>query len=122
MTADDQRTMEIAVFVPSKDRNNRSFDRGPWVERFVKVFCDAFGGTFEATVKGYWMDPKRRRPQYEKTSRLASLADPERIEAALPEVIELAVEFGLDTDQHEVMLVVNDHRVMISRADMENQR
>jgi hypothetical protein len=101
-----RRSSDVAVFVPSRDNRAEEFDRAPWVEKFVLLMTKAFRGAFEETVVGYWVTSDDELIK-EATSIVISLAGAGEIKAYAATITELAIDFGIETRQEAVMLLIN---------------
>lgn len=112
---------EIVMFVPSRDRTGAPFDSAPWVERIAAFLTTAFGGAHAMSVDGYWRAPDGEMVR-EETSRLISYGHVLDVDQALPGLLDLAARFGVETNQEEVLLVVNGHPEFLSHDDLRNWR
>lgn len=49
----------VAVFIPSRTRNDSSVDHDKWRDEAVELMSDTFGGATSIKARGGWLDEER---------------------------------------------------------------
>jgi hypothetical protein len=98
----------VELHLPSRDQRGDPIDRQPWVELAVKTMSVAFGGAYEETVVGYWMDATGTCLR-EETSRIVSYAEESQVRHSLPRLLSIAAKFMEETNQAMVLVAIDGH-------------
>ncbi len=75
----------LTLYIPSRDKNGKDFDPGPWVDEALRLLSTIGGGaTAMPPVDGAWLNPETSEPVTEKIVLAYTFIEPERFLAALP--------------------------------------
>ncbi len=112
---------ELAVFFPSRDRHGESCECARYANACAKILSRHVGGGYEASVRGFWLSPETGSLVREENLRLVSVGDAAQIRACIPDVIDILTSFAIETDQYEVLLVIDGHARLLSQESLRRR-
>lgn len=110
---------QVTLFIPDKDREGSGVDQGHWTDEALRTLGRLFGGaTAFPPGKGIWRDDARGGVLLEgMTVMVVSYASRPDLHAGLGTLRMFLHEFGRQTNQGEVGLVVDSKYYGISAYD-----
>lgn len=118
-------TLQVTVFIPSKDRLGRRIDQPAWAGRTLDLLGTLFrGATAFPPGRGVWRDDSRGgRLLRETTVMVTSYTNPSDHTADTIAVLsEFLHRFGRDTNQGEVGIVIGDQYFGITEYTLASPR
>jgi hypothetical protein len=108
----------LTLYIPSRDQHGQDFDPKPWIDRALELLSTIGGGaTAMPPVDGAWINPKTSQLVTEKVVLVYTFIDPDKFEAALPELRAFLHELGKETDQGEIVFEFEDRLFKIRKYD-----
>lgn len=103
----------ITVYLPDKDRLGlRVPDHAAWVNRGHKLLGLIGGGCTETSTHGSWSDENGRLIR-ERTVKLETFTTHDRLETMQQELCGFLRSFGLQTNQSELLVTIDEKRFSI---------
>ncbi len=111
--------IEIALLVPSTDRDGQPIDHEFWRLEALRFFGTLFGGATATTGIGVWRDDERSGELIVETvaTVLCRAEAAALTEEALRRLRELIHRMGRETRQAAVLLRVNDDDIFVTTFD-----
>ena len=108
----------LTLYIPSRDQHGQDFDPKPWIDRALEFLSTIGGGaTAMPPVDGAWINPKTSQLVTEKVVLVYTFIDPDKFEAALPELRAFLHALGKETDQGEIVFEFEDRLFRIRKYD-----
>lgn len=118
-------TLQVTLFVPSKDRQGRRIDQRLWAGRALDLLGKLFrGATAFPPGRGVWRDDSRGgRLLRETTVMVTSYTSPaDHTAEAVAALSEFLHRFGVQANQGEVGVVVGDQYFGITRYTLARKQ
>jgi hypothetical protein len=96
---------QLAIYIPNKDQHGNPIDDTVWVDEALATFSRIGGGA--SAIKdllGAWINPETGQLIREQTTLVYTYVIPEKFVNEIAELRALVHEFGLSTNQGEVLV------------------
>ena len=108
----------LALYIPSRDRENKEIDSKPWLERALSLLTLIGGGaTVMPPSEGMWLNPDTGELIRETVLIVYTYIDPDRLAAHLSDLRAFLHEMGRQTGQGEVVCDYNGSFLKIRTFD-----
>ena len=109
----------VAVFVPSKTRDEQPLDHEYWRDEAMRTMSTLFGGATAVAGFGGWLDQERGgKVKEEQISMVFSfIAEDEWNKANVLELRKFLHRMGREAEQGEIGVLVKDRFLRIRRYD-----
>jgi hypothetical protein len=110
----------LAVYLPDRDKDGSRIDHDAWVEEALEIFSNVGGGASAVRgILGAWLNPGTGNLIREETTLIYTFVLPEKFVHYIPELRTLFHEFGLSTNQGEVMFYFGGVAYRITEFSVE---